>query len=112
MRDRYLSLSTLTPIQMFGAHSSCLSSSARRSARLVKNLETMPMGMPHDVENLLYVLERHIFVEQVAHRVHENSLRLFPPQRQLEHVRLQRQPEPVAIVPLAHRLRRLAIRSA
>lgn len=45
----------------------------------------MPMGARRRVEDALDVRQRHVLVEQVAHGIDEDGLRLFPRQRQLEH---------------------------
>ena len=54
----------------------------------------------------MYV-ERHVLVEQVAHRVDEDRLRLLPLERQVEHLRLERELEAVRVVRLPHRLQAL-----
>lgn len=46
-------------------------------------------------------------MEQVAHAVYEDGLRLFPGQRQLESVFMQCQLERILVVPRAHRLQAL-----
>ena len=104
---RTSAFSTLTPIQTFGGHSSLGLSSASRSRALREHLEAVPVRAPHHVEHALDVRERHILVEQVAHRVHEDRLRLLPLERQLQHLRLQRELEAVPVVRLPHRLQPL-----
>ncbi len=91
---------------MFGGHFS-LSRALRGARRAWSDLEAVPVRAVHDVEDALDVLERHVLVEEVAHRVDEDCLRLLPSQRELEHVRLQRQLEAVAVVRLTHRLQSL-----
>lgn len=65
---------------------------------LGQDLKSMPVGPSHDVEDALDERERNVFVEEVAHRVYENRLRLSPVERQLQHLRLERQLETVAVV--------------
>lgn len=45
--------------------------------------------------------QRHIWMKQIAHRVHENPSRLFPRVRQIENVFMERdtKPSPVAMIP-------------
>lgn len=67
----------------------------------------MPVRPRHDIEHALDVLDRHVLVKEVAHRVHEDRLRLPPPKGQLQHVRLEGEREPVPIIRLPHRLQPL-----
>lgn len=74
---------------------------------LGEHLKAVPVRAAHDVEDALDVLDRHIFVEEIAHRVDEDRLRLFPLQRKVEHLRLKRERKAVPIVRLPHRLQPL-----
>ena len=64
----------------------------------------MPAGAPHHVKDLLDVTEGHLLVEKVAHGIHEDPIRALPLQWQFQHVRLEREPEAVDVVPLSHGL--------
>jgi hypothetical protein len=61
------------------------------------------MSQGHYLEGAPDKLQRYVLVKQVAHRVHENALRLLPSQRDFQHVRMQRQRESVAVIRLPHR---------
>ena len=56
----------------------------------------------HHVEDLQDEIERDVLVEQVAHRIDEDHARLPPMQRQIEHVRMERELKAVTVVGLAH----------
>jgi hypothetical protein len=64
----------------------------------------MPGSLCHDVEDLLDVLERHVIVKQVAHRVDKDCPGLTPSQWLIEQIRLQRQSETVSVAVLVHGL--------
>ena len=105
MRYRYFSFSTLTPIQMFGAHVELRAQLLEALRALRQHLELVPVR-PRRITSKtrwMYASGTSI-VEQIAHGVHEDPLRRLPCERQLQHVRLQRQLEPVAVVRLPHRL--------
>jgi hypothetical protein len=53
------------------------------------------MRATHHVEHALDVRIRDADVKEVAHRVHEDRLRLLPRERELEHLRLEREREAV-----------------
>src|SRR5579863_8483329 len=65
----------------------------------------MPRGISHDIEYALDVIHGNVIVEQIAHGVYENTPRLTPSQREMEHLRLKSQPEAVRIVALTHCLK-------
>ena len=69
-----------------------------------EHLERVPRCAAHDRECLLDELDRHIAVEQVAHRVDEDDLGLFPTQRRFQGVLMQGEREAVSIVGLPHGL--------
>jgi hypothetical protein len=50
----------------------------------------MPVRLRHDIENLPDVVFRNVLMEQVAHAIHEDLLRLLPGEGPLKHARLQR----------------------
>jgi len=62
----------------------------------------MPVGAPHDVERFDDEFHRHVFVEQIAHGIHENGLGLLPFQRQFQRVLVQGEVKAVGIIRLAH----------
>jgi len=43
-----------------------------------EDLEAVPVGIDHALECLFYEADRDVFMEKVAHRVHEDAHRLFP----------------------------------
>src|SRR5271155_5009531 len=49
-----------------------------------QDLERMPMGLSHDLEDLLYVGAGNVLVEEVANRVDEDHSRARPLQRLLQ----------------------------
>ena len=67
----------------------------------------MPVGQFHNLENALNIGKRNFSVEQIAHAVDENGLRVFPSQRQFQHVFLERQFETGGVVALPHCLQSL-----
>jgi hypothetical protein len=60
----------------------------------------VPVGEPHDAPEGGDEVVGDALVEQVAHRVHEDALRLLPQQRLFEHLRLKGQPKAVPVVRL------------
>lgn len=68
----------------------------------------MPVRPLHDAEHLLDVAGGHILVEEIAHGVHEDRPGLPPTKRQIKHLGLQGQLEPVCVVRLAHGLKALS----
>lgn len=69
---------------------------------LGQNLVDMPACPVHDIKNLHDEGLGSMDMEQVAHGVHENHLRLFPAERQIDRVRVDSQLEAVAVVGRAH----------
>ena len=67
----------------------------------------MPMRLRHDRKNLADVFDGNVLVKEIAHRVDEDSLRLLPSQRKLEHVWLKGHLKAVNVVGLAHGLQPL-----
>jgi hypothetical protein len=61
----------------------------------------------HHIEHLLDVFQGNIDVEEIAHRVDEDVLRLLPLQRTDEHLRLQREFKTVLVVGVPCRLQPL-----
>src|SRR5258708_35865521 len=45
---------------------------------LRKHLKCVPFRLGHDFEDLLQVLDRHVFVEEIGHRIHEHESRPRP----------------------------------
>lgn len=64
----------------------------------------MPVSLPHNLEDFGDELEGHTLVEEIAHRVDKDALRLFPFEGSLQEMLVKRQPEAVAIIRLPHRL--------
>ena len=64
----------------------------------------MPIRPIHYVKYAGYELERNILVEEVAHAVDEDGLRLFPGHGQFEGVLVQGQLEGIPVVGGAHGL--------
>ena len=64
----------------------------------------MPVCSAHYIKNFFYKVERHIFMEQIAHGIDENSARLAHPPRQVDQVVVQREVEAVGVAGIAHRL--------
>jgi len=62
----------------------------------------MPVRAAHHIEDLLDEVDGHVFVEEVAHGVDEDDLRLLPTQRDFQCLRMQREFEAVNVVGLAH----------
>ena len=71
---------------------------------LSQNLESVPIGSTHNIEDSLNEFNWNVLVEEVAHRVDEYSLRLSPAKRQFNHVRLEGQCEAFSVVRLTHGL--------
>jgi len=64
----------------------------------------MPGGPVHHLKSPQDEVQGNLRVEEVAHRVHEDHLGLTPGERLVQDPLMNRQPEPVRIVRLAHRL--------
>jgi len=62
----------------------------------------VPVGSVHDVKDFVNVIRRHLLMEQIAHRVDEDNLRLFPFERRFEGLSLNGELETVLVVGLAH----------
>src|ERR1035438_3179730 len=65
----------------------------------------MPGSLPHHVEDSQDELFGTVFVEQIAHRVHEHHPWFLPPQRCFQHVFVERELETISVVGLAHCLK-------
>src|SRR5262245_28149737 len=62
----------------------------RHSLRALReHLEVMPRSEAHRREDGIDEVIRHVLVEQVAHRVHEDSTGLFPRERKADPLRPQ-----------------------
>jgi len=64
---------------------------------LGEDLVCVPVCTNHYVENSSYFLSREVFMKQVAHRVYENELGLFPFER-LEQSRLPELNDPEGVL--------------
>jgi len=71
---------------------------------LREDLIMVPVRLVHDAEHTPNVLHWDLVVEKVAHAVHEDPLRGLPRDRVLQHVGLECQFEPVAVVLVSHGL--------
>src|SRR5262249_54853113 len=72
-------------------------------ASLRQDLKRVPMSLMHDVEDSAYVVDRHIFVEQVAHAVDKDGTWPTPAQRKEQQIRMKCYGEAVAIPRVLHR---------
>ena len=87
------------------ARCSAWSSRGRSRAESWSRVAEEPGRSPQLPEDELR--QRHVVVEQIAHRVHEDRLRRAPPKRELQYLRLQGEVEPVLVVRLPRRLQPL-----
>lgn len=71
---------------------------------LRENLEAVPVRALHHIEDALDEFEWHILVEQVAHGIDEDRLRLLPCEWHFQHMLVHRKFEAVCIVRLPHEL--------
>jgi hypothetical protein len=62
---------------------------------LGENLIGVPRRLLHRVKHRVDERRRHLFVKEVAHRIHENAPRLLPPQRLLQALRSKCQIEAI-----------------
>lgn len=72
---------------------------------LRQHLEDVLTGLFHDFKRPTYEVHRHVGMEKIAHGVDENNARLFPAQRKIEKVVMDREPEPVHIAHTPHGLK-------
>jgi hypothetical protein len=74
---------------------------------LRENLESMLRAFDHRAENGLNEIKRDVFLKQVAHRIHEDNARLFPPTRDVNEVVVQRRRKAVDVASATHRIQAL-----
>src|ERR1700735_5645117 len=69
---------------------------------LRQHLILMPLSPTHYREDLLDVVDRDDFMEEIAHRIDEDAPRTLPSERQFQHLWLQGDFETIVVVWLAH----------
>ena len=61
---------------------------------LRQDLEEVPIGLLHDIEDTIHELQRDILVEKITHGIHEYQARTLPPNRLIKALMPQHQVEP------------------
>src|SRR5262249_35622081 len=79
----------------------CEPGQSRTSLR--EYLEDVPVCAGHHVKDVMDILCRHRFMEQIAHAIYENALRSTPAEGEAELIRMKSQCETITVPGVAHR---------
>jgi hypothetical protein len=69
---------------------------------LRQNLERVPIGLSHYIEDTAYEIQGHVRMKKITHRIDKDLPRLIPSQRLVKHIGLESDSEIVPVPRLPH----------